>query len=239
MNNIKETLTRKLGPFPAWVWLVIIGVGIWWYRNHSASATTTADTSSVSPATPESPITLDPGESVYDPNSGQLTTAPGGGGSSDGGSSGSGSDTTGGTAGSAAIPLPDTSSPGFPINITIPGLGKIPTKKKAKPKTASTGAGIKAGATTKHTTSAAKSQARSIATIRNITSRNPPGSKGAAKSVSRTVKGRSSSSVRQRATTPITTTQVRARPTPTAKRTTAPTHPAKSAPKRTITRKKK
>lgn len=95
-NNIKAALTKKYGPAPAWAWLLIFGLGVWYYRRKFGSVTGTSTTSgtgtgSVTPGPGPDPGTgsqvLQPGESVYDPTAGVLATAPGGG---SGGASGGG-----------------------------------------------------------------------------------------------------------------------------------------------------
>ena len=82
--DIKRSLTRKLGPLPAWAWLLLFGVGVWYYRRKmspAASAYSGTGTGSVAPASgpPQAQVPLEPGQSVYDPNTGALLTAPGGG----------------------------------------------------------------------------------------------------------------------------------------------------------------
>lgn len=137
-KGIGATLTRKFGPLPAWLWIVLFGVGVWYYRNKLSATATGTGTGSVAPTpvTPQAQTVLQPGESVYDPNTGALTTAPGGdttaGGTTGGtggtdytdllngisaaiaagqagavGSGGTGSDTGGGIG----TPPPDTSVP--------------------------------------------------------------------------------------------------------------------------------
>jgi hypothetical protein len=88
VSKVKDSLTRKLGPLPIWAWAIIGGGLLYWYRNRTSSASGTG-TGSVGPtaATPQPVTTLEPGESAYDPNTGALSTAPGGGGSSDPGNS--------------------------------------------------------------------------------------------------------------------------------------------------------
>jgi hypothetical protein len=86
-KGIGGSLTRKLGPLPVWVW-AIAGFGlVWYYRNKlsAGSVATGTGTGSVAPAptTPQAQQVLQPGESVYDPNTGTMTTAPGGGGVTD------------------------------------------------------------------------------------------------------------------------------------------------------------
>lgn len=85
MSNIKNALTKKFGPFPAWVWAVIIGGAYYYYEKHKAASTTatTATTAAASTTTGDTtPTPLAPGQSLYVPGTG-LVTAPGtyGGGS--------------------------------------------------------------------------------------------------------------------------------------------------------------
>lgn len=128
--DIKGALTRKFGPLPAWAWLTIIGVGIWYYRNRVSSSSGTG-TGSVAPAaaTPQSPVTLSPGESVYDPNTGQLL---GGGG---GGDTGTGGGTSGTSGGSTENP---TDTPNVTTTNPLTGTAK-PKSKTPKPKASSRG----------------------------------------------------------------------------------------------------
>ena len=76
-----DALKKKWGPLPAWLWLLGAGVIVYYYRNHIAGSTATGTgTGSVAPApvTPQPDTLLQPGQSVYDPNAGQVYTAPGG-----------------------------------------------------------------------------------------------------------------------------------------------------------------
>lgn len=79
-DSIRNALTRKLGPLPAWAWAIIAGIGIYVYRNRSGrlNQPTPLQPSQDNAQPPQDQVTLQPGESVYDPNSGVLTTAPGG-----------------------------------------------------------------------------------------------------------------------------------------------------------------
>lgn len=82
MSDIQRALARKFGPLPAWAWAIIGGGSLYYYRNKTGSASkiATGSTSSTVPApnvtdntgAGQSPIPLAPGESVYDPNTGQL-----------------------------------------------------------------------------------------------------------------------------------------------------------------------
>lgn len=84
MSDVKRALTRKFGPLPAWAWALVAAVGLYYYRSRSSSstaaaaqaATSTPTVSDQTGGTPQAPIPLDPGQSVYDPNSGSLISAP-------------------------------------------------------------------------------------------------------------------------------------------------------------------
>lgn len=87
MTKLKQSLTRKIGPLPLWAWGIIAGVAIYVYRSRQAlasgagtPASTDANTPGISDQTGSGggsgePVTLGPGESVYDPNTGQLIGA--------------------------------------------------------------------------------------------------------------------------------------------------------------------
>lgn len=82
MSDLKGALTRKFGPLPAWAWLAITAVSLYFWRSRGGggggvTSTGTGDTTAPEAPEPRDPITLSPGESVYDPNTGQLvSTAP-------------------------------------------------------------------------------------------------------------------------------------------------------------------
>jgi hypothetical protein len=145
MSNIKDALTRKLGPLPAWAWALVAGIAVYWYRNKGLSLTSSSTTTggSVTPnsPTPQPITTLAPGESAYDPNTGQLLTSPGG----DTTGAGAGGTDIGGSLDSLAQAIEDaisagsgggdTSTPsGAPAQKAAPK--KTPAKKKVKPKKA-------------------------------------------------------------------------------------------------------
>jgi len=89
MTKLKQSLTRKVGPLPAWAWAIIAGTALYIYRSRQALASgagTPASTDANSPGVTDQtgggaggggaePVTLGPGESVYDPNTGQLIGA--------------------------------------------------------------------------------------------------------------------------------------------------------------------
>lgn len=84
-DNIGAALKRKLGPLPVWAWAVISGVALYvlrargYFQGLGGAQTGTALQPSQSDANvPQSQVQLQPGESVYDPNTGALSTAPGG-----------------------------------------------------------------------------------------------------------------------------------------------------------------
>lgn len=80
IDNIRGALTRKFGPLPVWGWALIAGAAIFMWRTargqYSSSvdspATGTETGSEPSDAPDRDPISLAPGETVYDPNTGQL-----------------------------------------------------------------------------------------------------------------------------------------------------------------------
>lgn len=99
MANVKASLQRKLGPLPVWAWALIAGAALYVYRTRRAigSASNAANLDATSPSAQDNtgsgsqldPVTLEPGQSAYDPNTGQLVSAPGTPGN--GGSNGDGS----------------------------------------------------------------------------------------------------------------------------------------------------
>lgn len=79
LTDIRAALTRKFGPLPAWAWLTIFAGAVYLWRRRSgggvAAATQDTGTSGdTSAPEPQEPITLGPGESAYNPNTGQLVT---------------------------------------------------------------------------------------------------------------------------------------------------------------------
>lgn len=82
MTDIRAALTRKFGPLPAWAWLTIVGVAAYVWRSRggggaSGGGTAATDITPTEAPEPQDPITLGPGESVYNPGTGQLvSTAP-------------------------------------------------------------------------------------------------------------------------------------------------------------------
>lgn len=122
--NVKRALTRKFGPLPAWAWALIAVAALYYYRKYRGGTGVVSGTGTGSvgpaPSTPQAQTTLQPGESVYDPNTGALVTAPG----SSGGNGGSG--TTDGTGSADALTqamnnLADAIATGMPSNQTTPG----------------------------------------------------------------------------------------------------------------------
>lgn len=76
-SKVRESLTRKLGPLPVWAWALMLGAGIFLYRTARGQYTAGggADASTSEPPEspePQEPFTVGPGESVFDPNTGQL-----------------------------------------------------------------------------------------------------------------------------------------------------------------------
>lgn len=78
MNRIRGALTRKLGPLPAWVWLAVFAVGVIIYRARANNGINPVNVSDATPTPTDAvskgdPVTLQPGESVYDPNTGAVS----------------------------------------------------------------------------------------------------------------------------------------------------------------------
>lgn len=89
MGNVGESLTRKLGPLPVWLWAVIAGVALYVVRARGSAnaqaggppsaAATQAEAQLVAAeaqaraSTLQQPMTVGPGEQIYDPNSGYLS----------------------------------------------------------------------------------------------------------------------------------------------------------------------
>lgn len=122
MRNIGESLKKKIGPLPAWAWILGFGVLVWYYRNKlSGGSVSGTGTGSVAPTTPTpQPITtLAPGEAAYDPNTGTLSTNPAGGG---GGSPIDGSTGGGGGGGGG----PDPTATDTPLQPIDSGVGPLP-----------------------------------------------------------------------------------------------------------------
>lgn len=109
-SKVKAALTRKLGPLPAWLWLVIVGGGIYYWRHRNAAASAAVAT-------------------------GTAAGVPAGAGSGIGGSTGSG-DSGGGGGGD--LPQPPIAGaggtaswdplqqPGGTDTITVPGMDTAP-----------------------------------------------------------------------------------------------------------------
>lgn len=101
-GGLKGALTRKFGPLPAWAWALLLGVGVWYYRNKMSGASSATPQTSTTGS--QDPLVVDPGESTFDPGTGGLISGPGGSstdgstdpGSGDGGGDGGTGDGTGG-----------------------------------------------------------------------------------------------------------------------------------------------
>ncbi len=240
LDSIKESLTRKIGPLQAWVWLVIAGVGIYWYRKKHSSTTATATTSN-----DESDNYDDGYGSGYTAGEAAVTAGDTTGTGSGGGDTGGGGDTDGnypsmGMGGGVGAPASTTPST---VTATIPNsiltslhniskqLGKL-NKGKAKASSKKTKGPVKVK------NPAHKTRPRGTATVKSTT-HSPHEGTTTKTSTSRTVKGRGGTPVRDRPKTGATTVVARQRPvaatTPAAK---APTKPAAKAPARKVTKKK-
>ena len=128
-GEVGAALKRKFGPLPAWAWAGIGGGALYFYRRSKSGAGVLGAANVPAASSPDvtdqsgglqSPLSLAPGESVYDPNTGQLLSPPlpPEVGSSDGG---------GDTGAGGAAPAPAPSSP----KAKKPKAGG---KRKQKPK---------------------------------------------------------------------------------------------------------
>jgi hypothetical protein len=149
MGGVKNALTRKIGPFPAWVWAGVAGVALYFYRksqgSSAAASTNPAGTLGYYGPYGQDPYSggsggAAPGDSSTGAGTGAGTT--GGGGGSPSGSSGTDPGTAPATNGSTA-PLPTT-----PVTPATTATAVVPAAKVAKPKAQhakpSLGSGIKA-----------------------------------------------------------------------------------------------
>lgn len=208
MNDLKNTLTRKIGPLPAWAWFGIFVVAIYLYRKHTASAAATSGTSDTSSTgVPDAGTVLSPGESIVNPD-GSLTTAPG--------SASNGSSTAGATdptseivaaltpllqaiQASEPVPSDQSAAPAVGPDVT-PALTATSTKRKAKTKAPQKNA--KVANTAKIVSGVGKAVARGASSIRTKTGGRTTGKKKATTpkmpTGKRTVKPTSSTGTRLR-----------------------------------------
>jgi protein TonB len=74
--DIRNALTRKFGPAPAWAWLTALAGAVYLWRRRGGGGTTGPSNDTGIPlddttaAEPRDPITLQPGETAYDPATG-------------------------------------------------------------------------------------------------------------------------------------------------------------------------
>lgn len=81
MTDIRRALVRKFGPLPAWAWAGILGGALFLYRRSAdlragvpaSGGSATAPGISDETGERRDPVTLDPGQGVYDPETGKLT----------------------------------------------------------------------------------------------------------------------------------------------------------------------
>lgn len=81
-ETIGAALKRKLGPLPVWAWSILGGAVVYFLRKRGYFGGGVQQGETLQPrqeaaGTPQAQTVLQPGESVYDPNTGALTTAPG------------------------------------------------------------------------------------------------------------------------------------------------------------------
>jgi hypothetical protein len=121
MSKVKDALTRKIGPLPAYAWLGIFAVGLYLYRRNHQSSSTSSATGTATPNTAD----VVTGESVYPQYSGD---GSGGGGYSSGGGSGSG-DTSAADTSPATIPAINVTFPSAATSAPNNGVTRVPTTK--------------------------------------------------------------------------------------------------------------
>lgn len=134
MNSVRNALTRKIGPAPAWIWAVVVGVAIYFYRRRTGATQTATDSGANQTLGYYGP---------YGNNAYPITGSGGGGngsGSGDtsgsGGSNGSSNGSSGGGGGTAppnVIVNPPANNPASP---TTPAPPKPPSGKR-RPKVGS------------------------------------------------------------------------------------------------------
>ena len=252
MDRIKNALTRKFGPLPAWAWLGLIALAIYYYRKHQSSSSTGTGSVATVPPTPQPGQVLEPGESYYDPNTGELSTAPGGGGGDTGSSSGTGIGSNGGGGigsnggGGIGVFPPDTTLPGLtptPTPTTIMGEAKG-RPRKAKPKAGAT-TNKNGDKTVKHTPASNKTRTRGFATIRTKYHLGPARlagkpAAGTHQHITTAERKTVTAGTHQRPKTPVTRTVVRQRPVASATpQHKADTTPPPRPPKRKVAPRKK
>lgn len=135
VDTIGAALRRKLGPLPVWIWAIFGGMVVYFLRKRGyfgggLQEGQTFQPSQANATPPQAQVPLQPGESVYDPNTGALTTAPGG-------------DIGAGTGNDSAQAIDDLASAiaaGFTTHVTVDRTsprGKSSKKSAAAQKTAS------------------------------------------------------------------------------------------------------
>lgn len=135
IETIGAALRRKLGPLPVWIWAIIGGVIVYWMRSKGyfsgvlgSGSTQTGEAlqpSQRNATPPQAQVPLQPGESVYDPNTGALSTAPGGD-TGIGESSGTGTDPS-----QSIDDLANAIAAGFTTHVVVDRTKPKKTKKSA------------------------------------------------------------------------------------------------------------
>lgn len=129
-ETIGAALKRKLGPLPVWAWSVIGGIVLYFLRKRgylggmgAAQSGETFQPSQANATPPQAQVPLQPGESVYDPNTGALSTAPGGDSGGDTGAA------TGVDPSQAIDDLANAIAGGFTTHVSIDRTKPKKTKK--------------------------------------------------------------------------------------------------------------
>lgn len=111
-DSIKNALTRKIGPLPAWAWFLIGGAALWYYRQRTAANSSDASQAAAADST-NTPA-------YYGPYGQDNYPITGGGG-------------TGGGDGGSTMPTGSTDATNPPtINVNVPGGGGKSERRKPK-----------------------------------------------------------------------------------------------------------
>lgn len=137
LDSIGAALKRKLGPLPVWVWAILGGIVVYFLRSRGyfgstlgTDTGTTLQPSQRPTDAPQAQTVLQPGESIYDPNSGALSTAPGGD-TGAGGAGVTGSDPTQAIEDLAAAISSGQTVQSAPTNATAPRTSLLARAKAA------------------------------------------------------------------------------------------------------------
>lgn len=214
-ETIGAALKRKLGPLPVWIWAMLGGVILYFLRSKGYFGGNAIDQGQTlqprqeAATTPQAQVPLQPGESVYDPNTGAISTAPGG--------DASGGGATGTDPSQAIDDLAAAIAGGFTTTVKVNSVTpRQPTKtaKAAAAKKADT------KAKTKARSAHAKARANAVNAYKKRTAKKKPahtqkpGHTATAAVTKKPVRARSAASI-----TPHTGSSARTKPARAAKAT--------------------